>query len=112
MTNASTMLTQMPIDAAQRPRYSHDQLKTYFRRIKLPQEHASSPVLDDPKLAKTKEHGLALLQALQLYHLANIPFENLELHYSAKKSISLNMDDLYQKFVTRGEAYSRGGKCR
>ena len=101
----------MPIEITDRPRYDPEQLKAYFERIKLPREHASSPILDDPKLANTEEHGLPLLRALQLHHLANIPFENLELHYSAKKSISLDMNDLYQKFVIRGERYSRGGRC-
>ncbi|EMF13323.1 arylamine N-acetyltransferase 1 [Sphaerulina musiva SO2202] len=112
MAHASTtLLTQLPIDPSERPQYDLKQLQAYFRRIRLPQEHCATPILHDHKLANTKEHGLPLLRALQLYHLANIPFENLELHYSAKKSISLNMDDLYQKFVVRGENYSRGGRC-
>ncbi|PPJ51872.1 hypothetical protein CBER1_09077 [Cercospora berteroae] len=109
--NVTTLLTQLPIDLADRPRYSKEQLTAYFRRIKLPENHLSSPVLTDPTLATTKEHGLPLLRALQLYHVSNIPFENLELHYSAKKKVSLHMDVLYEKFVVRGETHGRGGRC-
>jgi arylamine N-acetyltransferase len=107
----ATLLTQMPTDPNKRPRYDSDQLRAYFHRINLPSRHLSSPVLGDPKLAGVKEHALPLLQALLLHHLASIPFENLELHYSSQKAVSLNMDDLYQKFVVRGMRYSRGGRC-
>lgn len=107
--NITTLLTQLPIDPADRPRYSKEQLAAYFQRIKLPEVHLSSPVLSDPSLATTTEHGLPLLKALQLYHVSNIPFENLELHYSAKKHVSLHMDVLYEKFVVRGETHGRGG---
>jgi len=101
----------MAIDPKDRPGYSKEQLQTYFKRIKLPQEYLDSPVLSDPSLAKTKEHGLPLVYALTRYHACNIPFENLELHYSAHKTISLNMDDLFTKFAERGLQYGRGGRC-
>ncbi|KAF2213900.1 hypothetical protein CERZMDRAFT_38024 [Cercospora zeae-maydis SCOH1-5] len=107
----TTVLTQLPIDPAERPRYSKEQLAAYFQRIKLPENHLSSPVLTDPSLATTKEHGLPLLKALQLYHVSNIPFDNLELHYSAKKHVSLHMDVLFDKFVVRGQTHGRGGRC-
>lgn len=110
-TMPTTRMTQLEIDAKDRPRYSKDQLQTYFDRIHLPKQHLESPVLKDASLASTKEYGLPLLRALHLYHLGNIPFENLELHYSAHKKISLNMDDLYSKFAERGLQYGRGGRC-
>lgn len=104
-------LAAVPLKPENRPRYSKDQLQTYFRRIKLPQKWLDSPVLSEPSLASTKEHGLPLVHALTRYHAANVTFENLELHYSAHKSISLNMDDLFEKFAERGIRYGRGGRC-
>lgn len=104
-------LAQVPTDPKHRPRYAPDELQTYFRRIRLPKRYTTSPVCTQPELARTKEHGLPLIQALMLHHLANVPFENLEIHYSARKTISLNMDDLYVKFAERGLKYGRGGRC-
>ncbi|KAK4958911.1 hypothetical protein LTR10_003708 [Elasticomyces elasticus] len=103
--------TQMTIDPDERPKYSKDQLQTYFKRIKLPQKYLDSPVHSDASLAPTKDHGLPLLQALVRYHVCNVPFENLEIQYSAHKTITLNMDDLYVRFAERGLKYGRGGRC-
>lgn len=108
---AAPAQTSVPLDPKDRPRYSNDQLQKYFARISLPDQYRSSPVVQDSSLAQTKEHGLPLLKALHRYHLANIPFENLELHYSAHKKVSLNMDVLYDKFVERGMKHGRGGRC-
>jgi arylamine N-acetyltransferase len=108
---SNTYLAQVPTDPKDRPRYSKEQLSTYFKRIKLPKKYLDSPVLSDPSLARTKEHGVPLVDALTRYHLANVPFENLELHYSAHKTISLNMDNLFEKFAERGIKYGRGGRC-
>ncbi|KAK4623754.1 Arylamine N-acetyltransferase [Fulvia fulva] len=104
-------LAQVPLGFHPRPHYGRDQLQKYFERIRLPQQHCATPILDDPQLAGTKGHGLPLLAALHRYHLANIRFENLELHYSAHRKISLNMDDLFDKFAVRGGKYGRGGHC-
>jgi len=110
--NTSTLpKAQMAIDPADRPSYSREQLDKYFQRIALPQQHLVSPILKDPSLATIGEHGLPFLSALTRYHTSNIPFENLELHYSAHKTISLDMTDLYIKFVQRGLKYGRGGRC-
>jgi arylamine N-acetyltransferase len=110
-TTPDTRQTQMQIDPKDRPHYSKDQIQTYFKRIHLPDKYLDSQVLSDPALAKTKEHGLPFVQALVRYHVCNVPFENLELHYSAHKKITLNMDDLYEKFAERGLKYGRGGRC-
>lgn len=107
----TTVPTHLPVNPAERPRYSSEQLIKYFKRIELPERYATSPILDDAALATTKEHGLPLLKALHRHHLASIRFENLELHYSAHKKISLRMDDLFTKFVERGSEYGRGGRC-
>ena len=108
---ANEYLAQVPTDPNARPQYSKEQLNTYFKRIKLPQKYLDSPVLSDPSLAQTKKHGLPLVDALTRYHLANVSFENLELHYSTHRTISLNMDDLFEKFAERGLKYGRGGRC-
>jgi arylamine N-acetyltransferase len=110
-TTPSAKATQMATDAKDRPRYSAEQLQVYFKRIELPQQYLNSTILSDPGLAQTKEHGLPFITALTRYHTCNVPFENLELHYSAHKTISLNMDDLYTKFADRGIKYGRGGRC-
>ena len=110
-TTPPSQLVQVPLDPKDRPRYSKKQLQTYFERIELPQKYRESPVLSKPELACTKEHGLPLVVALTRHHAKNVPFENLELHYSAHKTISLNMDDLFAKFAERGLRYGRGGRC-
>ncbi|KAK5174062.1 uncharacterized protein LTR77_001142 [Saxophila tyrrhenica] len=104
-------LAQVPTDPKDRPRYTPEELQTYFTRISLPSPYTTSPVLTDPSLAQTKEHGLPLIHAMMLHHLSTVPFENLELHYSAHKTISLNMDDLFEKFARNGLKYGRGGRC-
>ncbi|KAH9816345.1 arylamine n-acetyltransferase [Teratosphaeria destructans] len=108
---ASARLTQLPIDTKNRPRYSKDQLQTYFKRIKIPQKYLDVPIVSDQSLARTRKHGLPFLRSLTRYHVCNVPFENLELHYSVHKTISLDMDDLYNKFVQQGLEYGRGGRC-
>lgn len=105
------MQTQMAIDPKERPRYSPEQLQTYFERIKIPKRFLHSPVFTNPILARTVEYGLSLAQALARYHVCSVPFENLELHYSADKHISLDAADLYLRFAKDGQRYGRGGRC-
>ncbi|EME83004.1 uncharacterized protein MYCFIDRAFT_182695 [Pseudocercospora fijiensis CIRAD86] len=104
------LLTQMATNAKDRPRYSKQQLERYFDRIELPQTYRDSPVMSDPTLARTKEHGLPLIQAMTRYHTSHIPFENLQMHYSGTRKISLNMDDLYDRFADTVGCGS-GGRC-
>jgi len=100
--------TQLALDDQDRPRYSTAQLHDYFKRIELPQElYVDSPLLSNATYAETKEHGLPFLEALTRHHTCSVPFENLELHYSAHKTVSLDTADLYTKFVHR----RRGGRC-
>lgn len=102
-----TLMTQVPLCANDRPRYSNLELHEYFARICLPSEYLESPLLSNASQARTKRYGLPFLHALMRYHTCNIPFENLELHYSLHKTISLDIDDLYTKIVRR----RRGGRC-
>ncbi|KAF1913421.1 arylamine N-acetyltransferase 1 [Ampelomyces quisqualis] len=106
-TSVPLRLTELPLSDKERLHYSVSELQVYFNRIRLPQKHLDSAILSDKTLATTKQHGLAFLQALTRYHTCNVPFENLELHYSAQKSITLNIMDLYAKIVTQ----RRGGRC-
>ncbi|KPM44648.1 hypothetical protein AK830_g1931 [Neonectria ditissima] len=75
-------------------------------------------MLDDQKIDQYLNHigfprdehpgdPLQLLVELQQRQLERVPFENLSLHYSTKKLLSLDLDDLFQKIVVRG----RGGYC-
>ena len=100
-------LIQLPLNEEDRPRYSVAQLHNYFTRIRLPQECLNSPLLSDKSCAVTKEYGLPFLQTLTRHHTCEVPFENLELHYSAHKTVTLEVEDLYAKIVSR----RRGGRC-
>ena len=104
---APTVLTQLPLGEGSRTRYSDVELRDYFECIKLPQRYLDSPVLKDATQARTKEHGLPLLQALTRYHTCNVPFENLVLHYSTHKTVTLDLSELYTKIVRR----RLGGRC-
>jgi len=105
-TSVPSRLTQLPLGDSQ-PRYSTSELRDYFQRIRLPQKYLDTPILSDKTLATTKQHGLPFLQALTRHHTSHIPFENLELHYSTHKTITLNPQALYAKIVTQ----RRGGRC-
>lgn len=102
-----TVLTQVALDEDARPHFSDAQLREYLECIKIPATYLDSSLLKDAALARTKEHGLPLLQALTRYHACNVPFDNLVLHYSADKTVSLDQTDLYNKIVHR----RLGGRC-
>lgn len=85
------------------PRYTPSQIETYLNHISFPQPEYPRIT---PQVAKTKA-GLEYLSVLQRYHLAAVTFENLSLHYSQEKLLSLNDDDLFDKIVNK----KRGGYC-
>lgn len=109
MSGASppTSLTQLSLSDEDRPRYSVTQLHDYFARIQLPQKYLESPLLSNKSHATARQHGLPFLQALTRHHTCAVLFENLELHYSAHKTITLDPAELYTKIVNR----RRGGRC-
>lgn len=82
-----------------RPTFDKSQLKSYFEHIKLPERYHGEDVPLD----------LAFLTALHRHQIAAIPYENLSLHYSQHKTVSLDPQDLYTKFVANGR--NRGGYC-
>ena len=83
-----------------RATYTKEQVHQIYDRINLPKAYRHNPGEDD---------GLKLLSALQRHHLANVPFENLELHYSPTKVINTDAELLFQKIVTQNTG--RGGYC-
>lgn len=91
-----------------RPTYTTEQVHQIYDRIKLPQKYRHSPSSEIKELTRGNG-GLELLSALQRHHLANVPFENLELHYSPTKVINTDPELLFQKIVTQNTG--RGGYC-
>lgn len=102
-----TSLVHLPLSDDDRPRYSFSQLHEYFKRVQLPQKYLDSPILSNASYALTQEHGFPFLKALMRFHACNVPFENLVLHYSPDKTVSLDAQQLFTKFVHR----RRGGRC-
>ncbi|CAD6587383.1 MAG: N-terminal acetyltransferase [Alectoria sarmentosa] len=94
-------------DPAHRSSYSKEQLQKYFDRISLPEIYRTQLVVEGQNAIPDEQ--LSYLANLKKYHLAAIPFENLELHYSPTKTVSLEPQYLFQKIVVRGDG--RGGRC-
>lgn len=84
--------------------YSPAQIARYLDRLGLPQEQRIHDVA-----SLDAADALAYLARLQKLHLAEIPFENLSLHYSAHHSVSLHPEQLFNKIV--GDDNGRGGYC-
>lgn len=83
---------------------TRDQLSAYFDRIKLPSQHRNYHVAD-----LKPEDALAHLHSLLKHQLAEIPFENLTLHYSHHRQISIHPEELFKKIVSDNNG--RGGYC-
>ncbi|PYI26901.1 arylamine N-acetyltransferase 1 [Aspergillus indologenus CBS 114.80] len=75
-----------------------EQVEQYFAHIGLPTQVAQ---------VQNAQVNLETLSAIQAHHLSRIPYENLALHYSKSPRISLNISDIYHKFIVKG----RGGYC-
>jgi arylamine N-acetyltransferase len=88
----------------ERPTLSQEQITKYLDRLSLPEEQR---VYDVAKLEP--QVALEYLAVLQKLHLVAIPFENLTLHYSAHRQISLHPDQLFKKVIA--DDNGRGGYC-
>jgi arylamine N-acetyltransferase len=99
------MFTQMAGPRNQGEVYTQQQIETYLSKISFPVTKYKTVT---PATTRTEE-GLEYLSKLQIYHLASVPFENLSLHYSKERVISLDKDDLYEKIV--GLKTGGGGYC-
>ncbi|KAF2474950.1 arylamine N-acetyltransferase 4 [Lindgomyces ingoldianus] len=82
--------------------YSPEQISTYLKHIKLPQKYHAENQASYP-------HNLAFLAALHVHTISTIPYENLSIHYSSNRKISLDPQHLFQKIVGGGRG--RGGYC-
>jgi len=80
--------------------YTPEQIDRFLSLIKLPSRF--HPHNDPPR-------DIAFLTNLHIHCISTIPYENLSLHYSPNKGVSLDPDDLYQKVVLNGRG--RGGYC-
>lgn len=94
-------------DPSHRPTYSRLQVEKYFHRISLPQRYREQAF--EISKSDSTDQQLEFLTSLQQHQLANIPFENLAIHYSIHHSVSIDADDLYTKIVDN--ARGRGGYC-
>ena len=92
--------------AAERIRvtFTKDQLAKYFERLKLSEDKRQYDVAN-----LKPEDAFKYLALLQKRQLAAIPFENLSLHYSAHRQVSVHPDELFKKII--GDNNGRGGYC-
>ena len=90
--------------AADRPTYSNQQITQYFERINFPEDKRQY----DVSTLKPAD-ALTYLTLLQKHQLAEVPFENLTLHYSAHRQICLHPEELFKKVVL--DKNGRGGYC-
>ncbi|KAF1944801.1 arylamine N-acetyltransferase 1 [Clathrospora elynae] len=90
--------------STERSTYSKDQITQYFERLKLPTEQRRCDVA-----GLIPEDAHAYLRLLQKHQLAEIPFENLSLHYSAHRSVSVHPQELFRKIIE--DDNGRGGYC-
>lgn len=83
--------------ASEQPKYTDSQAYCYLERINFPIPHPPS----------FPAASLETLRRLVAGHLHAIPFENLSLHYSTHRTISLDPQFLFDKFVNQ----RHGGYC-
>ncbi|KAF5708497.1 arylamine n-acetyltransferase 2 [Fusarium globosum] len=80
--------------------YSEAQVAGFLKHLQVPQEFyvGNEPILDH-----------AFLKVLHQHMIATVPYDNLTLHYSSHRNITLEPQALYQKIVADGRG--RGGYC-
>jgi arylamine N-acetyltransferase len=84
--------------------FTRDQVSKYFERLKIPEAKRHYDVAN-----LENEEALNYLALLQKHHLAEIPFENLTLHYSTHHQISIHPEELFKKIIADNNG--RGGYC-
>ncbi|KAF4548404.1 Hypothetical protein D9617_28g065100 [Elsinoe fawcettii] len=89
---------------SERPLYTQQQLQEYFGYVGF-SKGDQDVIAGNGNIADRLE-SLARLIRMQM---SNIPFENLDIHYSNHHSVSLDVGHLYDKFVRRKDG--RGGYC-
>ena len=83
--------------------YDRAEVEKYYDRIKVVK---SRRVYDVRELSD--DDALNHLDLLMKLHLLNIPFENLSLHYSQERQVSLHPTALFRKII---HGSGRGGYC-
>lgn len=83
---------------------SREQVDQYFDRLQISERKR---IHDVSRLSN--EDALKYLALIQKQHLVHIPFENLALHYSPFKQISLHWEELFRKIIA--DQNGRGGYC-
>ncbi|KAF2130409.1 arylamine N-acetyltransferase 1 [Dothidotthia symphoricarpi CBS 119687] len=86
------------------PTYSPSQISQYLTHLKIPSAHHHDSIQH-----LSPQEALCYLTLLQTHHLSQVPFENLTLHYSPHRQISLQPSTLFAKVV--GDNNNRGGYC-
>ncbi|KAG9238323.1 hypothetical protein BJ875DRAFT_56148 [Amylocarpus encephaloides] len=87
--------------------YATSQIDNYLTHISFPTLKYPKPTSET--IQTNAKDALEYLTALQQHHICAVPFENLSLHYSTHRKLSLDKDDLYEKIVGAGNR--RGGYC-
>ncbi|RMX72766.1 hypothetical protein D0869_14281 [Hortaea werneckii] len=93
--------------AANRYKYTREELKQYFNRICLPEKDRVYDITTIPKDADK----LTFLSLLQKHQLVNIPWENLTQHYSWHRVVNVKPAHLFRKIVLNDQGTGRGGYC-
>jgi arylamine N-acetyltransferase len=88
----------------ERPIFSRQQVEQYFDRLKIAEAQRIYHVAE----LKPKE-AYQYLALLQKHQLVEVPFENLTLHYSPYRQVSLHPEILFKKII--GDNNGRGGYC-
>lgn len=96
----------MSATASDRPTLSDAHLDAYLSYIKWP---SSGTLKADEVKPSDDDNRLSYVNGLIRHQLCNVPFENLDLHYSTVKGVSLDPDHLFHKIVERRSG--RGGYC-
>lgn len=85
--------------------FTPSQLTTYLTHISHPFPSPSLPQIPHPTAPSP-----AFLRTLHTHQICTVPYENLSLHYSPDRKISLDPQVLFEKFVGGGKN-GRGGYC-
>lgn len=82
------------------PVYSEAQVARFLEFLEIPKDFYidSQPILD-----------LAFLTVLHTHMITIVPYENLTIHYSEHRNITLEPEALFKKIVVDGRG--RGGYC-
>jgi arylamine N-acetyltransferase len=96
-------------DLSLRPTYLPEQLNRYFHKINIPSHLRAELRAINGDASTNNVVALSLLEALQWYQLASVPFENLDLHYLVYRSISADPQSLFEKLLDSQS--HRGGYC-